>query len=40
MERTQHGRSAPMPTVVGVMDRDSWNARTDNIVVVDPEEAG
>lgn len=26
-----------MPTVVGVMDRDSWNARTDNIVVVDPE---
>ena len=25
-----------MPTVVGVMDRDSWTARTDNIVVVDP----
>jgi anionic cell wall polymer biosynthesis LytR-Cps2A-Psr (LCP) family protein len=23
------------PTVVGVMDRDSWTARTDNIVVVD-----
>jgi hypothetical protein len=36
MERTQHGRSAPIPTVVGIMDRDSWNARTDNIVVVDP----
>jgi anionic cell wall polymer biosynthesis LytR-Cps2A-Psr (LCP) family protein len=24
------------PTVVGIMDRDSWTARTDNIVVADP----
>ncbi|MGQ0640926.1 MAG: LCP family glycopolymer transferase [Gemmatimonadaceae bacterium] len=24
------------PTVIGVMDRDSWTARTDNIVVADP----
>jgi cell envelope-related transcriptional attenuator-like protein len=29
-------RSAMAPTVVGVMDRDSWTARTDNIVVADP----
>ena len=25
-----------MTTVVGILDRDSWSARTDNIVVVDP----
>lgn len=24
------------PTVIGVMDRDSWTANTDNIVVADP----
>lgn len=29
-------RTAKAPTVVGVMDRDSWTARTDNIVVADP----
>ena len=29
-------RSAMTPTVVGIMDRDSWTARTDNIVVADP----
>jgi anionic cell wall polymer biosynthesis LytR-Cps2A-Psr (LCP) family protein len=25
-----------MATVVGILDRDSWSARTDNIVVADP----
>ena len=29
-------RSTVAPTVIGVMDRDSWTARTDNIVVADP----
>ena len=25
-----------MATVVGILDQDSWSARTDNIVVADP----
>ena len=28
-------RSATTSTVIGIMDRDSWTARTDNIVVAD-----
>lgn len=34
IERWRQRRAAA--TVVGVMDRDSWAARTDNIVVVEP----
>jgi anionic cell wall polymer biosynthesis LytR-Cps2A-Psr (LCP) family protein len=29
-------RAAMSPTVLGIMDRDSWTANTDNIVVADP----
>jgi anionic cell wall polymer biosynthesis LytR-Cps2A-Psr (LCP) family protein len=35
IEHWRRQRQAPA-TVVGVMDRDSWTARTDNIVVIEP----
>jgi len=35
IEHWRRQRKAPV-TVIGVMDRDSWAARTDNIVVVEP----